>query len=365
MKKKNNSSNYILLIIGIIVAIIPLLINKLTAVRLLLSLVGIFLVTISLERKKIRKIIILFISFLIMSVFVDSIVSSIFARIPIYTYNITTTGNTRVYNSIGFRIWQCNIKNDKDLRVDAFYTKGYMCDAKNIEQIDSNSFLNSVVENYGEYQNTYVKIRGKISKKNSQNSIEMQPYEKKDLTINGYVNFADNITLKILFKNNNSELDLYDVYDEITVIGIVKNIEQNDEKFVVYLSESELVSEEKFDTYEIIVNKSNECRNENSIIYSDDKNELYTYCIDGIVVKYESDNYELASALSSSKINVDSLFVDEKNQETDEGGNVLHYFERYNIMECNKEGSKDYIIGPPDIKMDGNACITNEESPIE
>ena len=249
MKKKNNSSNYILLIIGIIVAIIPLLINKLTAVRLLLSLVGIFLVTISLERKKIRKIIILFISFLIMSVFVDSIVSSIFARIPIYTYNITTTGNTRVYNSIGFRIWQCNIKNDKDLRVDAFYTKGYMCDAKNIEQIDSNSFLNSVVENYGEYQNTYVKIRGKISKKNSQNSIEMQPYEKKDLTINGYVNFADNITLKILFKNNNSELDLYDVYDEITVIGIVKNIEQNDEKFVVYLSESELVSEEKFDTY--------------------------------------------------------------------------------------------------------------------
>ena len=252
-----------------------------------------------------------------MSVFVDSIVSSIFARIPIYTYNITTTGNTRVYNSIGFRIWQCNIKNDKDLRVDAFYTKGYMCDAKNIEQIDSNSFLNSVVENYGEYQNTYVKIRGKISKKNSQNSIEMQPYEKKDLTINGYVNFADNITLKILFKNNNSELDLYDVYDEITVIGIVKNIEQNDEKFVVYLSESELVSEEKFDTYEIIVNKSNECRNENSIIYSDDKNVLYTYCIDGIVVKYESDNYELASALSSSKINVDSLFVDEKNQETD------------------------------------------------
>ncbi len=365
MKKKNNSSNYILLIIGIIVAIIPLLINKLTAVRLLLSLVGIFLVTISLERKKIRKIIILFISFLIMSVFVDSIVSSIFARIPIYTYNITTTGNTRVYNSIGFRIWQCNIKNDKDLRVDAFYTKGYMCDAKNIEQIDSNSFLNSVVENYGEYQNTYVKIRGKISKKNSQNSIEMQPYEKKDLTINGYVNFADNITLKILFKNNNSELDLYDVYDEITVIGIVKNIEQNDEKFVVYLSESELVSEEKFDTYEIIVNKSNECRNENSIIYSDDKNVLYTYCIDGIVVKYESDNYELASALSSSKINVDSLFVDEKNQETDEGGNVLHYFERYNIMECNKEGSKDYIIGPPDIKMDGNACSNNEESPIE
>ena len=62
---------------------------------------------------------------------------------------------------------------------------------------------------------------------------------------------------------------------------------------------------------------------------------------------------------------MDSLFVDEKNQETDEGGNVLHYFERYNIMECNKEGSKDYIIGPPDIKMDGNACSNNEESPIE
>ena len=242
MKKRKKSFNYVALIIGIVIIIISLLINKLTFIRLLLCLSGITFITSSFKIKNFKKNIILFILILIASIFIDSIFSATFVRIPIFTYNITTMGKTRVYNSIGYRIWQCDI-NNSNMKVDTFYTKGYLCDAKNIEQIDSNSFLNSVIENYGDYHNSYVKIRGKISKKNSQNSIEMQPYEKNNLTINGYVNFADNITLKILFKNNITELDLYDVYDEITVIGIVKNLEHLDEKFTIYLSESELVSE--------------------------------------------------------------------------------------------------------------------------
>ena len=69
------------------------------------------------------------------------------------------------------------------------------------------------------------------NKKNGQNYIEMQPYETNSITVNGYVTFADNITLKIVFKDNTQELDYYDVYDEITIVGIIKNIEADKDRF--------------------------------------------------------------------------------------------------------------------------------------
>ena len=366
MKKRKKEYNVRLLVIGFILVLIPLFINKLTVIRLILSLIGILCITLFFKQKDKRKNILLFIAFLIVSIFIDSIISATFVRIPIYTYNIVTIGKTRVYNSIGYRIWQCNLDSTKDMKVDTFYTQGYICDAKNIEQIDSNSFLNSVIENYDEYHNTYVKIRGKISKKNSQNSVEMQPYEKNDLTINGYVSFADNITLKIMFKNNIPELDLYDIYDEITVIGKVKTLEHFDEKFTIYLSEAEFVSDEKFNTYQIIINKEESCSSEKSIVYSSDENDLYTYCLDDITIKYGNNNYELSSALSSSKITIESLFEYEESKEESEDGNILHIFKDYSILECNKEKSKDLIIGPVTMKNNSTTCEPlEEESPIE
>lgn len=365
MKKRKKVYNYKLLAIGIVAMIIPLLINHLSVFRLLLSLLGIILVTIFFKEKNKKKNILIAIGLLLISILIDSIISASFVRIPIYTYNIITSGKTRVYNSIGYRIWQCDINSTKDMRVDQFYTKGYICDANNIEQMDSNSFLNSVIENYDEYRNTYVKIRGKISKKNSQNSIEMQPYEENEITINGYVNFADNITLKIMFNENISELDLYDIYDEITIIGIVKTLEQNDEKFTIYLSEAQMVKEQAFDKYDVIINKENSCTANNSIVYSGEEKDVYTYCLDDIIIKYANNNYELSSALSSSKITIESLFENETSNETSPEGNILHKFTNYSILECNSEKSKDIIIGPTTMEIDSTTCSMTEESPIE
>ena len=145
-KKKKNIYNYKILIIGLIIAIIPLCFNKLSAFRLLLNLIGIIVITVSFKKKDFRTNAIIFIILLAASIFIDSIVSTTFARIPIYTYNIVTTKNTRVFNSVGYRVWQCDINSTKNMKVDQFYSKGYMCDPNNIEQIDSNSFLNSVID---------------------------------------------------------------------------------------------------------------------------------------------------------------------------------------------------------------------------
>ena len=70
----------------------------------------------------------------------------------------------------------------------------------------------------------------------------MQPYTTTDITVNGYVTFADNITLRILFKQSEPLLDQYDVYDEITVVGIIKNMEQSHNKYVVYMYDTKISS---------------------------------------------------------------------------------------------------------------------------
>ncbi len=365
MKKRKKEYNFVLMVLGLVFVIVPLFINKLTVIRMLMSLIGILIITLFFKQKDFKKNIIIYIVLLIVTVFIDSIIAANFIRIPIYTYNIVTIGNTRVYNSIGYRIWQCDINSTDNMKVDKFYTKGYICDARNIEQMDSNSFLNSVIENYDDYHNSYVKIRGKISGKNGRTSVEMQPYEQNNITINGYVSFADNITLKVLFKNAVSELDLYDIYDEITVIGIVKTLEHKDEKFTIFLSEAEMISDESFDKYEIIVNEENECNTDNNIIFSGEDKDIYTYCLDDITIKYSNNNYELSAALSSSKITIESLFENEESQTTDEEGNTLYTFKNYNIIECNKEKSKDIIIGPKSMKINSTTCSITEESPTE
>lgn len=362
-KKKTNNKKIILLIIAIVLFLVALFINRPNVIRLILTIISIALIVLYCGLKNKKQSIVLAILVLLATVIIDSLIASLFARIPIYAYNINTSGNVRVYSSIGYRIWQCDKNNYKDLKADVFYNKGYICNPDDIEEIDSNVFLNSVVENYEEYKNNYVKIRGKISKKNSQNSIEMQPYETTSITINGYVTFADNITLKILFNENIKELDLYDIYDEIVVIGVVKNLEHEDDHFIIYLGESRLISETTYDKYDIIVNKEATCSAEKTILYSTETDEVYSYCLDEIVIDYGNSKFELAHALSSGKIVLDDLYKDFVSLDKDDKENELYKFKNYSLIKCNKATSKDIIIGPEDMKIDSITCNTNE--PVE
>ncbi len=366
-KNGKKKYNFTFLIIGLVLFLIALLINKSSVIRLLLTLVGVGFVFYTFKRENRKINVLLIVLFIICSIFIDSIVSSTLVRIPIFAYNITTSGNTRVYKAIGYRIWQCDKNSTKNMKVDKFYTKGYSCDASDIETIDSNSFLNSVIENYDDYKDTYVKIKGKISKKNSRNSIEMQPYEQSNITLNGYVTFADNITLKILFYKDFDELDLYDIYDEIIVVGVVKTLEHNDDKFVIYLTESIMISASNFDKYEMIVNEQATCENgTKNILYSSDEYDLYAYCLEDVFVNYGENKYELSSALSSGKISIDELFAGPIESSNLEDGSELYKFEKYSVLKCNKEKSKDIVIAPKTVDASLITCnpivTENEEN---
>ena len=367
MKKNANDKtiklNFILIILSIILLIISFIINKSTVIRPIFWIIAISLLGLNIfynNKLKITTIIIVILLFFGGSIILDGILSVTFKRIPVFAYNIITSGNTKVYNAIGIRIWQCDKNDYKNIIVDPFYKDGYMCDSENIDVLDSNSFLNSIVSNYSEYKNKYIKIKGKISKKTGQNYIEMQPYEVKSITVNGYVTFADNITLRILFKNNSKELDDFDIYDEITVLGIIKNLEMEDNKYIVYMNESEVISNINLKEFNISVTESNSCNTDKKLIFSNETNNVYNYCLEEMIVSYPDNNkYEIAHALSSNKLNISDLLIDPVDTINNEKENMIIYrFESYSALVCN---NKDIILGKKDMSFDDMVCTNEEE----
>ncbi len=357
--------NFISLIISILLVSAAILINKSTAIRPIMWLIGIILFAINLSRrnnwKKINTIFFILVV-LVMSIISDGILVYSFKRIPVFTYNIVSKDNTIVYHSLGMRVWQCNKDNTDDLIVDAFYTKGYMCNAEDIEVIDSNTFFNSVVSNYSDYRNNYVKIRGKISKKSGLNYIEMQPYSTTSITLNGYVEFSDSITLRILFDEKTTSLEKYDLYDEITVIGVIKNLETSGNKHTIYMYESEVLSELNLTEYIITITSANKCIAEPTLLHSNEKSDIYTYCISEATITYPDNVYELAHALSSNKITIEEIYAGSLSEEKNkENNNTIYHFDEYSVLVCDQNASKDIYIGPSNLSFNSVDCKVKVE----
>ncbi len=359
-KEKIININFIILIICIILLTTSIFITKPTPIRPILWFIAIFLLSLNIGLKnkfKVTSTIFFMLVFFTISIVADGIIVYTFKRIPIFSYNIISTKNTTVYHSIGMRVWQCNKNDYTNLIVDPFYKNGYMCNAEDITAIDSNSFLNSVVENHTEYKNKYIKIQGKISKKSGQNLIEMRPYTSTNNSINGYVEFADNITLRIIFNNLESQLDNYDVYDDITVVGIVKNIENNSNKYVIYMYDSKVVSTINLNEYAITITSSKKCTLEPTLIHSNDKNDIYTYCIEDAIVSYPDNKYELPQALSSNKISIEDIYSNSlKEEKHPENNSIIYRFEDHSVLVCDPTISKDVYIANKKLSFDDITC---------
>lgn len=360
--QKKETITKILISLSIIFIILIYIINNASFIRPLLWIISTILLTAAFRVNKKMHIIRLFIIFFCLfalSLALDGTIAALLKRIPAYSYNITTNNKTRVYNSLGVRVWQCDI-NKEEYKVDVFYNKGYLCNAEDLSAIDSNSFLNSIVENYDDYHNQYVKIVGKVSKKNGHNYLEMQPYTESENKINGYVEFANNITLRAIFSPPEKELDNYDIYDEITIIGKVKNLDKSSNQYVIYMYETKVVSTISLSGYQINVVKEDTCSDKNKI-YSTDTNDIYTYCIKDIIVSYPDSHNELVDSLSSNKILIEDLYSDPNEVLSNEDDNsALYKMDNYNILVCDPEYSKDIIIGPPNLNFKSTKCIENQ-----
>ena len=357
---KKQSTEKILILASLLLILISFLLNKNTMIRLFFCLISIIIITLLKtkdKKNKVKYVPLYFTLYFIILLTFDTAAILLFKRIPIFSYNIITNNDTVVYNTIGLRVWQCDKNNTKNIKVEPFYEKGFTCDIADMDAIDSNSFLNSIVENYDSYKNNFIKINGKISKKNGQNYIEMQPYEQDSITINGYVKFATNITLKIIFETPEPELDQYDVYDKITVVGVIKNLEYQNNKYTIYMYESEVASTIDLSSYKINVLSQNDCANEKEIIYSNDNTSLYSYCLNEVTVTFPQNNaYELSFALSSNKLQVNNIYENSLKTETNANNDTLYQMNSYNVLVCNPTKNNQIIIGNNQLDFSLNLC---------
>lgn len=355
---KTKFINNLLVILGLLLMLISYGVQRLKYYRIVLLILGfiIFLTSILfLFKKKITNTP-LFIFFSIIAVFLtDSIIAITFSRIPIFSYNVVTSNNSKVYNAIGYRVWACE---GKPFKVDTLYKLGYYCDASDIEETDSNAFLSEIVDKYDDYKNKYVKINGKISRKEGVNYIEMQSYQSTEVSLNGYVSFSDDITLRVVFKNGASELSSYDIYDNITVVGKIWYLrEVADNKYIVYMDDSKIINEVNYDNFEIITTNQDNCEYDQKILYKALDYNLYSSCLKNIIVKFDQNNvYELSSALSSGKININNILDKRENLEQDSSSNELYIYKDFNIVKCSEEAGGDIIIGTNLLTLENAYC---------
>lgn len=361
MEKKN--IKMLLYIGGIFLILIGFIISNIHILSLLLVLLGLVLLSVGtiINHKNTKKITILYILFyLLLALAFDSGLSMSLKKAPIFSYNVNIDGNSKVYNAIGYRVWECNGK----YTVDKLYKYGYYCDTNNLDTVDANAFLSQVVENYDDYENTYVKLTGKISQKNGINYVEIQPYETTEITLNGYVNFADNITLRAMFNDGEDKLSTYEIYDSITIIGKVWNLSQKDDKYTILMNDTVIIDEEDKSDFQLVVNTKNSCEKDKTLLYSANDYKLYTSCIESILVKYDNnDVYELSSVLSSGKLSMNDIY--EKAGYTSNNisdGSIMYNYDDFVIVECDTSLSYDIVIGSSDLSFDEAYCgVVNNE----
>lgn len=366
--KKKKSFLIIYILIAAIILAIALLAPINNIIRLILSIVA--LIVLSIRKHKLldkkRKYTPLYtLVYLIALILLDSICVVTFSKTPIFAINIIHNNDIKVYNAIGYKVWQCDTNKPNDLIVEPFYKKGYKCSVEEIENVSINELITSLNNNYEEYRNTFVKVTGKISKKDGQNYIEMQSYTESDDNINGYVTFQEAITLAIIFDDYDQKLDVYDIYDEITVIGKIKNMETKEDKRIIYMYESTLASDIELDEYTITASSNKKINGDKQLIYTTKDSNVYTYGIENIIVKFKDNlEYELPSVLSSKKLEINEIIkdateiiIDEKNQENK---SKLYKFKTYNIVVCDQEKSKDIIITSPKLKLNDIKCTIAE-----
>lgn len=323
----------ILFIIGLILYVVPFLINTYSLIRLLAISIGIILLVLSIVLEEKRKLFLVVLTpflLIIGSYGLDSILFIKFNRIPIFSYEMKSSEKVSTYNSFFYRAFDC----DGKLILDKGYNKSYACGENDLEIIEINTLLADPVESYKKYDNKFIKVKGKVSLISGIDTIELKAYENLEETVNGNVKFKEGAKLKIETDTNLSD---YRIYDEIYVIGLVEYITKEEDNIVIVLSDTMLLSNDAYKSYtiEVINNETKELKD-----FVKDKN-YYLYGIDNIFVKYANESiYELSYAITDSRITIDNLLKDEEVKEIkDEEENIIariYELDKFKIYVCEK-----------------------------
>lgn len=340
-----NKKSLVLLIIGFLLLIVAFIISSYNIIKLIFLLVGIILCSFGVfaNYKNYITSILVFLFLLIASYGIDTFLFYKFDKIPIYVYEVSSSDKVKVYNSLFYRIFDCN----GSLILDYGYKKNYVCDNLALDQIDINEFLSDFDNIYEKYNNKFVKITGKISKISGNDYLELNSYTFGENKLNGYVNFNSNYIVRV---NVNENLSKYRIYDDITVIGRLESMKVDNGIFIFDLVDSKLIATNVYDTFEYeVINSDNK-----DLISFVNLQNYYLYGINSIYLKYSNDMiYELNYLITDDRITLDDILKNANSEEilrNEEGEIVANKYtlEKFNVLVCNNDkkiiANKDYNL---------------------
>ncbi len=341
----------VLYIGGFVLIILSFLLNFFSVARLVLLIGGILLIDIETTLKLAKHPFIILIIPLFLLVFtygVDMLLATKLNRVPIYSYEIKSSKNMATYNSFFYRIYHCQNKNVTDYG----YQLSYACRATELEEHDINAFLSESLARFADYQNKFVKIRGRVSKISGEDLMELSSYKiDANNTLNGYVEFNTEYRLRLKIK---ADLSNYKIYDDVTVIGLVsrQNKEQNDT--IIELIDAIIVPSTLYENYtlEVIASDSKDLT---SYV---EKEQIYLKGLSNIYLHFdESHIYELKYLITDKRITIADLIQDSEAKELKDKDDVtvgtIYEKDKFKVIKCQ---NKKIIISNKEEKIKANIC---------
>ncbi len=345
-----NKKSLLLKGMGILLLVVPFFINRYSLLRFISVLLGIVLITIAILvfQKRIGfkvAIILLFLFSLIYAI--DYGCVSFLKRVPIFAIENKTEEAFSTYNSIFYRVYNCNGISI----LDTMYKKSYACDYT-LEEKDINTFLDSANLNYKKYHSKFITIRGKVSEVFGNDYISLQAYEQNKNNLVGSIIFNKNATLKV--KNNQGNLKLYgyyEIYDNVVVTGKIAKKENNE--IIMYDAKITLVN--NYDEFSVNVIEEKTCKNKPKALTKVEDYQYYSECLDEIFVKYDENTiYDIILALETKKLTFEKWVKDAEMEENSE--KELYKFENYHLLKC--KNTNTILIGTKKLKLTSNFCET-------
>ncbi len=334
-------------VLGITLIFFPFILKKYSLYRIISLILGILIFTKELFIKKDKlklKMLSFFLIIFIILYSLDYFLVTHFKYLPIFSIEIKSSNNMSTYDSIFYRLYNCQ----NEITIDNFYKMNYICQ-NNLEIKEINSFLNNIENNYKKYKYKFITIKGKISEIVGNDYISLQSYEQ-NVNLVEQITFDKNLSLKI--ENNNDNLKFYgkyEIYDEIIVTG--KLVKKENKHLIIHDAKIEMIN--NYEEFNLNVIENKQCEQNIKKLTTINDYNYYTNCIDKIYIKYKEDIvYDLIFTLETNKITFDKLIKNsiKKENEIQE----LYQLPNYSILKC--KYSNNILIGSSILDLNNKFC---------
>ncbi len=347
-----------LVTLSLIMIIAPFWFKDYQLLRLALALMGLILLTLALflnKKKNVFKMTIVFLSFFSELFLIDYLLVSFLELPPILAIKVTSSKDVSTYNSLLYRVYNCQ---DNQI-LDHFYRSVYACNVI-LDETSINTISNEILNNYGKYREKFFNIQGKISKIQGTNILELQGYEQTDNKLNGHVAFKDHITVQVDL-GNRYDLSDYKIYDSVNIIGRIASKSKKNNTTYIYVKDAILLETDLYKTYELVFDKASECTNNLNIISKTDEYNFYSQCLNNMYIKYDEENiYELSYVLTDHRMTFKKMI--EKAIVTEKDGLTLYETDKLNILKCQ---TNNVILGDKSLTLNSNVCEEFDAKKLE